>query len=471
MIIKEAIEKYLNEEDYYKLLGLEKDAKTPDIEKSFRKLSVKWHPDKIKVKDEGLREDACKVFKKLNEAKEVLCDDSKREIYDKYGLDGLKERGNDAHPEHQQEVMQEFMKQMFGNHFNKASTVPDITIVEEVSLEDLWSGKEYKKQIDRHTLCKECNGCGTEDGMEHNCTDCGGSGVQIKVVRMGPMVQQSQQICTLCRGSGSNIKVSKCIKCSGKKLTQEKAEITIKIPKGAYEGIGFSIKNEGNEIPVKDREDGRSRTSVIIKIKEKPHPLYQRGFMIPKYKESKHPKDLKLNLKISLVESLTGFSKSIQTVDGKTINIVHEKIVKNSDVMVLPNKGMPILDKNTIYGHVFVVFDVEYPEDLNANTKRRLWQLLTNTNYKELDNIKDKTILEPADKFRFENIKNPNLHHMGGFPFAGMKIPGMPGFAHFTGNDNDNENESDEPDNEKNGFENAFRTEEDSGQGANCKVQ
>ena len=466
MITKNDIEKYINEEDYYKLMGLEKGAKQGDIEKAFRKLSVKWHPDKIKVKDESLREDASKVFKKLNEAKEVLTDESKREIYDKYGLEGLKERGPDSHPEHQQEMMQEFMKQMFGNHFNK-SNVPDVTIVEEVTLEELWSGKEYKKQIERYSLCKECNGFGTEDGLEHKCTDCGGSGVQIKVVRMGPMVQQSQQVCTLCRGSGSDIKISKCEKCSGKKLVKEKAEISVKIPKGAYEGIGFSIKNEGNEIPLQEREDGRSRTSVNIKIKEKSHPIYQRGFIIPKYKESKHPKDLKMNLKISLVESLTGFNKTIKTVDGKSINLVHEKIVKNGDVMVLPNKGMPILDKAGIYGHVFVVFDVEYPDDLNTATKRRLWQLLTNTPYKELENIKDKTVLEPADNYRFENLKDPNLHHHGGFPFPGIKIPGMPGFAHFAGNDNedsDNENES-------NGFENAFRSEEDSGQGANCKVQ
>jgi len=468
MITKDDIEKYISEEDYYKLLGLEKTAKTGDIEKAFRKLSVKWHPDKVKVKDESLRENANKIFKKLNEAKEVLTDEQKRDIYDKYGLEGLKERGPDSHPEHQQEMMQEFMKQMFGNHFNK-SNVPDLNIVEELTLEELFTGKEYKKQIERFSLCKECNGNGTEDGLEHKCSDCGGTGTQIKVVRMGPMVQQSQQICSLCRGSGSDIKIAKCEKCSGKKLSKEKAEINIKIPKGAYEGIGISIKNEGNEIPVDERENGISRTSINIKIKEKQHPLFQRGFTIPKYKESKHPKDIKMIMKVSLVESLTGFSKTVKMVDGKNINIVHEKIVKNGDVMVLPNKGMPIIDKNHIFGHVFIVFDVEYPEDLNASTKRRLWQLLTNTPYKELDNIKDKTHLESAENYKYENIKDPNLHHgMNGFPFGGMNIPGMPpGFAaHFAGSGND----GDDSDNE-NGFENSFNSNEDSGQSANCKVQ
>ena len=470
-ITKEDIDRYSAEEDYYKLLGVDKKAETSDIEKAFRKLSVTWHPDKVKVKDEALKENATKIFKKLNEAKEVLCDEKKRQIFDKFGLEGLKEHGPEQHPEQQQEMMQEFMKQMFGEQLNRGSSVPDINIVEEVTLEDLWSGKEYKKQIDRFGLCKDCNGYGTEDGLEHKCGDCGGSGVQVKVVKMGPMIQQSQQMCGLCRGSGSNMKVKKCEKCTGKKVIREKADITVKIPKGAYEGIGVSIRNEGNEIPMQERDSsGKSRTNVNIKIKEKKHPLYERGFKIPKYKESVHPKDLKLNLKISLVESLTGFTKSIKTVDGKSINLVHDKIVKHGDILVIPNKAMPIIDKQNTYGHVFVVFDVEYPDDLNNNLKRRLWQLLTNTNYKELDDIKDKVTLESAEKYKFENLKDPNMHHFEGFPFPQgfMGGNGGPFKGGPFGGGGRGRNDSDDSDNNSDDNNMGGQNEQS---GPECKVQ
>ena len=445
MITKIEIDKYINEQDYYAVLGVEKSAKTPEIEKAFRKLSVKWHPDKQKFKDESLKEDATKVFKKLSEAKEILCDDNKREIYDRYGLEGLKERGPDAHPEHQQEMMNEFMKQMFGQQMNqKQSNVPDIKIVEELSLEELFTGKDYKKEIERYSLCKECNGYGTEDGLEHKCKDCGGSGMQIKVSRMGNMIQQSQQICMLCRGGGTDVKVDKCKKCVGKKLIKEKKEINIKIPKGAYEGIAVGIRGEGNEIPPDDRNGNISRTNVTIQIKEKKHSLFERGFKIPKYKENPNPKDLKLNLKISLVESLTGFSKSIKFLDGKNINIQHEKIIKNGDVMVIANYGMPVLNENK-NGNLYVVFDVEYPDDLNSATKRRLWQLLTNTPYKEITNTQNKVTLESAEKYRLDDFTN---RHERGFPFNGGMPPGFN--AHFGGRGGGND-DSDDSDNEGSG--------------------
>lgn len=443
MITKSDIDKLLNENDYYALLGLDKTVKTPEIEKTFRKMSVKWHPDKLKLKDDSLREDATKVFKKLSEAKEVLCDDSKREIYDKFGLDGLKERGPDGNPEHQQEMMNEFMKQMFGQQMSKSSNVPDIKIVEELSLEELFNGKEYKKDIERYSLCKDCNGYGTEDGLEHKCKDCGGTGMQIKVTRMGNMIQQQQQICMLCRGGGTDTKVNKCNKCSGKKLVRERKEVNIKIPKGAFEGITVAIRNEGNEIPPEDRDNsGPTRTNIAIQIKEKKHSTFERGFKIPKYKENPNPKDLKMNINISLVESLTGFSKSFKFLDGKTFNIVNEKIIKHNDVMVIPNYGMPILNETNKLGNLYVVFDVEYPEDLNSATKRRLWQLLTNSPYKELNNIQNKVTLEPAEKYRLDDFTN---RHERGFPFSGGMPPGFNAAfgGNFGHNDDDSDNDSD----------------------------
>ncbi len=404
MITKDIIDKYLKEEDYYVILGVDKTASKSDIEKSFRKLTVKWHPDKLKLADEKLLESAKQVFNKMNEAKDVLTDERKREIYDKYGKNGLKENGPDMNPEHQEEMMQEFMKKMFKTQFNKKTSVSNITITEECTLEELYSGKEYNKVLERFSLCKDCNGYGTEDGLEHKCTDCGGSGVQIKVIKQGNMIQQMQQICTLCRGSGSNIKVKQCVKCGGKKLIKENATISIKIPKGSFEGVGLEIKNAGHEIPLKERDNnGTTRTSIIIKIKESKHSTFERGFKLPKYKNNPNPKDLKMNIQLTLAESLVGFSRTIKFLNGKEINVFHENLVKQGDVLVVKNYGMPILENNTVNGHLYIVFDIIYPEKISNNTKKILWQVLTNTTYKETNmTVKDTNV--ELDKP--ENIQN-----------------------------------------------------------------
>ena len=454
MITKADVDKYLNEEDYYTILGVEKQATMSEIEKAFRKLSLKWHPDKQKFKDESLRENSTIIYKKLNEAKEVLCNDDKRQIYDKFGLEGLKNNGPEMNPEHNNEMMNDFMKQMFGKQMSKKSNVPDIKIIEEVSLEDLYTGKQYKKELDRYSLCKECKGYGTEDGFEHKCTDCGGSGVQIKVIRSGNMIQQMQQMCTLCHGGGSDPKIARCNICHGKKLVKEKKEINIVIPKGAFEGVTVCIRGEGNEIPHEDRENSTTRSNIAINIKEKKHSIFKRGFKIPKYKENTNPKDLKIKLEISLVESLTGFSKKIKFLDDREINISHDKIIKNGDVMVIPNYGMPVLNNTGNnnehdHGHLYVVFDVEYPDDLNATTKRRLWQLLTNTPYKEITDLPNKVTLESAEKYKVEDFKDKHdqkPQFPGGFPFMG----GFPAQFAQMGNMQNN-NDSDTSDNDNSG--------------------
>ena len=432
MIHKEDIDRILNEDDYYKILGVDKQSSASEIEKVFRKLSVKWHPDKVKVKDETLRESALSVYKKINEAKEVLTDANKREVYDKYGKEALKGSGPDMHPEQHADMMNEFMKQMFGQQQRSRSKVPNINLVEEFTLEELFSGKVYKKEIQRFSLCKDCNGFGTEDGLDHKCKDCGGTGMQVKVSRQGNMIQQMQQVCNLCKGSGSDTNVKTCQKCSGKKLIKENEEITIKIPKGAFNGITVEIQNAGNEIPLQERSnDGRTRSSIAIKIKEKKHSIYERGFTLPNIKDSPNPKDLKINMKITLAESLVGFSKTIKSLDGKNIPIVHDKIIKHGEILVLPNCGMPVLENSEItkLGNLFLVFEVEYPQNISGNTKKILWQLLQNTPYKEVNTNGQKFVLESSDKYKTDK----NSH-------GGVHLP--PGFkAHFGGNDNESDDD------------------------------
>lgn len=407
MIGKEDIDKILNNaNDLYGILGVDKSATKNEIEKSFRKLSVKWHPDKLKVKEPELLEKAQEVFKKLSEAKEILTDPEKRETYDRYGMDGFRNNGGPEGMGVDPSDMMEEMMKMFGKK-NKAET--EITIVESFSLEELYMGKTYSKTIDCYMPCINCNGNGTDDGKDYSCPDCKGMGFSVKIMQAGFTVQQIRKTCSLCQGTGQKStngdKIKKCKSCDGNKKIKEKTEIKIQIPKGSYEGIGITIPNAGNYIN-KDK-----RSNIVIQIKEKEHPEFIRGFTIPEYKLKPCPEDLMMKMKITLAESLTGFTKTINFFNNKSLNIVHEKLIKHNDVLKIPKHGMPVLKTDT-FGDLYIVFEVEYPDDLTNATKRRLWQLLTNNPYKELSEIKNKVLLHSVPKIKnHHNSYNDQSSH------------------------------------------------------------
>jgi DnaJ-class molecular chaperone len=404
LITKADINKYKNESDLYKLLDCNKNSTQNEIEKSYRKLSLKWHPDKQNLDDDTLKDEALNIYKKLVEAKEILCDESQRKIYDTDGLEGIK---NNFNSEAHTNMMNDFFNQMFGQNIQK-SPVQNINIVEEFTLEELYNGKEYNKEIERTSLCNTCNGYGTEDGQNHQCNECNGTGIQIKVLRSGNMIQQIQQVCSVCNGMKMNVNIKKCKKCNGTRLYKEKKTINIKIPKGFYEGLSIELKNEGNELFNEYKKDNKTHTSIILTIKEKKHKMFVRRFQLKNYRVNCNPENLKLQLNISLLESLTGFTKEIQFLNGKKITIIHEDIIKHNDILMVSNYGMPKLNSNNLYGNLYIEFNVEYPKEFNNTIKRKLWQVLNNTNYKEdinLDIIDNKVKLNKLNYYEENNEK------------------------------------------------------------------
>jgi DnaJ homolog subfamily A member 2 len=179
--------------------------------------------------------------------------------------------------------------------------------VVEVTLEDLYNGKELEVEVERHRICAKCNGVGGSDPTAVKpCTGCKGKGMRTVMMQLGPgMYSQRTGPCDECGGKGSNMDPSKiCKVCTGKKIKKELKTLKVEIDKGSPNGERYTIHGEGDEVP--DVEPG----DVIVQIREKKHKLF-----------SRKGADLYMEKEISLIEALTGLEFVITHLDGKKIRI------------------------------------------------------------------------------------------------------------------------------------------------------
>lgn len=396
-------------EDYYEILGVSKTATKEEIKKAYKKLAIKYHPDK----NIGNEEEATKMFKKITTANEVLSDDNKRDIYDKYGHAGLRDTGySGPNMENLSEILKNFG---FGFDFgsNKSEKIPDIELVKEFTYEELYKGMKLKMKIEnRYCLCKTCNGMGTADGLEHKCTLCKGQGMRMQIMRT-PFgdTQQVLTQCNGCNGTGKDTKTQKCSKCKGKTLEKdEPIEVEFNIKPGSHSRDRVIIENMGNEIPKNERKRNE-RSNIVLYIKEKTHPLFKRWFEIEDKNIEVDPSNLFLPLEISLADAICGLQKDIKHVSGETITISYDKPLKEQTIVV-PGKGMPIPDENE-YGDLYIKINIVMPTNITPENKNRIRQILTGVSHKDLKEIKKNTIecvdvIEHIQKNKKKNRKQHN---------------------------------------------------------------
>ncbi|KAG7195960.1 uncharacterized protein KQ657_002347 [Scheffersomyces spartinae] len=409
--------------DYYEILEVETSATTAEIKKSYRKLALRYHPDK--VNEEG-RDEAEAKFKELTNAYEVLIDETKRHNYDLYGnAEGPNGDNGGGYGGYDDfyggggangfgpEDFYRFFNGMGGDEYGYASSSPpkpavprtdDATIEVDVTLEDLFKGKVIKTTITRDILCTLCDGVGyKKNAINKQCPDCDGKGVEIKIKRYGPgIIRQESVNCTKCEGRGKIYRSKdKCKKCLGSRVQEETKIYEFEIKKGAHSGESIVLEGASDQAP------GKQSGDIRLTYNCKPHDSFQRK-----------GDDLYMKYKITLVELLSGFSKIVaKHLDGRALKITTPKgkVLRPGDFIKLKNEGMPSKKKSASWfsssssqkrGDLYIELEIEFPQDnwyLEKNDLVSLLNILPTKLQNKLDIEKQEI---PSDCLEDANVED-----------------------------------------------------------------
>lgn len=317
--------------DYYKILGVPKDASIKDIKKAYRNLSREYHPDK----NPG-DEKAEQKFIEIAGAYEVLSDEEQRQKYDRYGEEGLKGGmgggGRGGHPGNMNHAFDMF-QHFFGGHGFGAQQHrrgQDLQAHIEVTLQDQFKGTTVPLTFDLQGICDECDGTGSADGKAHKCPDCQGAGFRVMRQQLAPgMVQQIQVPCDKCRGTGNQI-TTPCSICKGNRVIRENRSYKVAVEAGSPKRSVHKFRGEADQSPDYDAGD------LIINISEAKHG--NMGYR----RRGRH---LFRKEVLSAKEALNGgWKRAIPYLDGKsTIDITRKagQKVLNGHIDIIKGKGMP----------------------------------------------------------------------------------------------------------------------------------
>lgn len=352
--------------DFYKILGVSKDAKEYEIKSKFRKLAIKMHPDK-NIDDK----DASKNFQDLREAFEVLSDPKKRKLYDEGGEERLKKMSSGS----QGGGMDPF-ESFFGDFFgfggsgNENKETPrgsDVLVDLWVSYEELYVGQfvELQRVKPIYQPAKGTRKC--------NCRQ------EMITRQLGPgRFQMMQQ--------------TVCDECPNMKLGTQEKILEVEIERGMKEGSEQKFHGEGE--PHIDGDPG----DLKVKIRTLPHPVFER-----------RGDDLFTNATISLADALTGFSITLKHLDGHQVKISREKITWPGAKVRKSGEGMPNYENNHAKGALYITFDVDFPKgEISAEDKEAIRKILSKYKTQSDDNLQDNTSNEIGtektnDPYKFYN--------------------------------------------------------------------
>lgn len=341
-------------EDYYSILEISRNAEPAEIKKAYRKLAVKWHPDK----NQG-DSTAEETFKKISEAYDVLSDEQKKNQYDSLGHDmytkqGAHGGGSGGFHSNPFDVFNSFFggggrgsgpfSDFFGGRNErqqKKTSGSNLQINIKVHLNDIIYGKETTIKYKREEKCNQCRGTGAAPHAKvETCGTCRGSGMVYR--QMG--VMQIQQHCPSCDGTGKHI-TAPCHTCSGSGIEQTSNSVKIKIPKGASSGVKLRVSSGGNS----DKAGNYGDLYIVLIVED--HESYERS-----------GDDLIMKESVEFYEMIIGCTKKIKTPHG-TINLQIPRCSKNESVLKIKEHGVPSMVNGHI-GDFYVILNAKFPETL-----------------------------------------------------------------------------------------------------------
>lgn len=371
--------------NYYVILGVSKDANDVEIKKHYKKLAMKYHPDRNKG-DEAQKNKNAEIFKDISKAYTVLSDSGKRKQYDMFGEEGVQNMGDGPSPFDMFSNLfsggmggmggMGSMGGIFGNsrqkadNSNKAS--PSACANLTVSLQDAYKGVNVEKSLPRIEKCPDCLGKGTvEPNGVQSCRICDGKGHTIQMKRMGPMVTQSVSPCYACNGKCKIIKEGlECKKCNGGKCISTIRNYNIKVLPGSIDGDEIKFVGESDWI-----EGYGSHGDLFFKL----------DLHVGNSNMKREGFNLVVNKTISLVDSLCGIDFCIKHLDDRVIRINYDGIIRDGDTLLVKGEGMPIskerskthnIDTSVLNGDMVIRFKLLYPDELKKEQKEYIRKII-----------------------------------------------------------------------------------------------
>lgn len=354
----------MTKRDYYEILGIGKSASADEIKKAFRKLAVKYHPDK-QGGDEA-------KFKEANEAYEVLSNPDKRGRYDQFGHAGVGGNGGAAGGNpfggfsggQSQNINFDFgdlgLGDIFGSFFGggrsggqRARRGQDVAVDLTLSFEEAVFGVEEQIALNLEDICKHCKGSGAEPGFSHKtCPTCKGAGQVNRV--MNSIFGQIQQTvtCETCRGSGK-VPERACTVCHGKGTERQRQVIKLKVPAGIDDGATIRLNGRGEAV------QGGEKGDLYVNIRVKPHKKFTREGQLILSTE-----------KVDMITAALGGDIEVETVDGPLTMKIPAGTQSGTDFK-LSGHGVPALRSESRGSHI-VTIQVETPTKLTKDQKELL---------------------------------------------------------------------------------------------------
>jgi len=348
----------MTELSYYEVLEVTKDATATEIKKAYRKLALKYHPDK----NQGDKE-AEEKFKLINEAYAVLSDENKRRTYDTYGKEGLNQNGGAGFGAGSMDDIMDIFNSMFGDAFGfggqrssrRANSAPyplDIEIEIDLAFNEAIFGVEKEITIDYKSPCSSCNGTGAKNGKLHTCDYCGGQG-QV-VMRQGFMT--FAQECPKCHGKGKIVS-EPCSSCRGTGAELKSENVTVNIPAGVDVGNRLRVPAKGNL----DNSGHRGDLYIHFDIEDDEHFV-------------RDGSDIYMEVPVFFTQLLLSETITVPSLEGE-LELKLTPQVRDREHFIFNNKGVPNVNNPSRRGRFIAQIKVIYPKKLDNEQKELIAKL------------------------------------------------------------------------------------------------
>ena len=383
--------------DYYEVLGVSKNASEDEIKKAYRKIAIKYHPDRNPDNKE-----AEEKFKEAAEAYSVLSDQQKRQQYDQFGFDGPNLGGGFSGGGFSMDDIFSMFGDVFGGHggfggfgafggFGGGSGQhaqyrgADLRLKVKLTLQEVATGVTKKFKVKKDITCSHCHGSGAENGSgSETCPTCHGQGVVIKTVRTMLGMMQTQSECPTCHGEGTVIK-NKCHECGGTGVVKGEEVVEIKIPAGVAEGMVVNVPGKGNA-----GQHNGINGNIQVFIEEKKDDVFVRD-----------GQDVIYSLLLDFPTAALGGEVEIPTIEETKVKIKIEPGTQPGKTLRLRGKGLPAVQGyGSGTGDLVVNISVYVPKELSRSEKETLEHLRHSDNFKG-DSLTKQSIFD-----RFKNYFN-----------------------------------------------------------------